>query len=171
MNGSNLEEDAGSGKNDTAGGRESAVTILTEQERMILFGIFTVLMTIAVVGNVAAINATIRRKHRFLQKTCIISLAVGDLLIALAYGVNNLEKFSHAFINWTLGSFMCHFIPMVQVFGITASTVAIVAIALDRYRNVVYALDNQWNPKPMTCIAGATILWTICIGKFAIQQR
>lgn len=77
----------------------------------------------------------------------------------------------------TLGSFLCSFIPMLQMAGITASSTALVFIAMDRYTNVVHAFNKRWNPSPSVCIATAIILWLIILGvsyplyEFFIEEK
>lgn len=65
----------------------------------------------------------------------------------------------------TLGSFMCDFIPFAQTFGILASSVALVAIALDRYRNVAHILHKKWNPSLSICLVEVFVVWIVCAGK------
>lgn len=65
----------------------------------------------------------------------------------------------------TLGELMCSIIPTCQILGVTATSVSLVAIALDRYRNVVYALSKRWNPGLFYCLLGTAIGWLACAGK------
>lgn len=60
---------------------------------------------------------------------------------------------------------MCSVIPTCQIFGVIASCIALVAIAVDRYRNVVHALSNRWNPNLTICVLGATTAWVVSAGK------
>lgn len=64
----------------------------------------------------------------------------------------------------TLGELMCSIIPTCQILGVTASSASLVAIALDRYRNVVHALSKRWNPGLFYCLLGTTIGWLACAG-------
>lgn len=58
---------------------------------------------------------------------------------------------------------------MCQFGGITASSVALVVIAMDRYRNVVHALNRRWNPPLIYCIIGTLVLWAIVLGMFLLS--
>lgn len=42
----------------------------------------------------------ILRKHRYIQKTCIIYLALSDIIMVTTLSINSLETFSHPLINW-----------------------------------------------------------------------
>lgn len=59
---------------------------------------------------------------------------------------------------------MCSAIPTLQIMGVIGSSMSLVAIALDRYSNVVHALTKRWNPGPVYCLIGTVIAWLICAG-------
>ncbi|GJQ73645.1 GPRNNA13 [Trypoxylus dichotomus] len=79
--------------------------------------------------------------------------------MATSYAVQYLNTFAHALLNWTMGEIMCFLIPFLQLFGVVASSGAILIIALDRYRSAVHATMNRWNPNIMLCLFGITLLW------------
>ncbi|XP_063903776.1 QRFP-like peptide receptor [Zophobas morio] len=139
------------------------LSILSDYERFTFMGIFVVFSVLSLCGNCAAIYSISKRKYRYVQKTCIVSLAVSDILSTIVIATNNLETFSHELLVWTLGSFLCSVIPMLQMAGIMASSVALMFIAMDRYRNVVHALSKRWNPPPSTCILLTIILWIVIL--------
>ncbi|XP_044252839.1 QRFP-like peptide receptor [Tribolium madens] len=141
-----------------------SLDILTASSRHIFTGIYVVILVVSLFGNCAAIYSISKRKYRFVQKTCIISLAISDILSTIVIGTNNLETFSHELLVWTLGPFLCSFIPMCQMVGITASSTALVIIAMDRYRNVVHVLSKRWDPPPLHCLSVTAILWLIIFG-------
>ncbi|KAH1016725.1 hypothetical protein HUJ04_007901 [Dendroctonus ponderosae] len=68
--------------------------------------------------------------------------------------------------NYSSGEFLCWYTPVGQVLFNLASSLALLVIALDRYHNVIYALDKKWDPKLWICILGALVLWGLCFGKF-----
>ncbi|XP_018563491.1 QRFP-like peptide receptor [Anoplophora glabripennis] len=140
----------------------STIHVVPENTRHAFYWLILVITILAVIGNVLAIRSIILRKCKFLQKTCIISLAMADIFSVVIFATNNLETLSQTLIIWTLGEFMCNFIPMGQVLGTTASSVALLVIALDRYQNVIYALGRRWDPKPTMCILIASALWIVC---------
>ncbi|KAJ8959780.1 hypothetical protein NQ314_006210 [Rhamnusium bicolor] len=64
-----------------------------------------------------------------------------------------------------LGDFLCYFIPMGQVLGTTASSFALLAIALDRYQNVTVAIiSKRWNPNLWKCLLAAFLSWIVSSG-------
>ncbi|KAJ8959776.1 hypothetical protein NQ314_006206 [Rhamnusium bicolor] len=84
-------------------------------------------------------------------------LAIRSIIINVSMSLINIG-------NSSLGEFLCYFIPMGQVLGTTASSVALLVIALDRYQNVIYALTKRWDPTPWICILIAAVLWIMCVG-------
>ncbi|CAH1377094.1 unnamed protein product, partial [Tenebrio molitor] len=143
--------------------RETFV-ILSDTSRYVFMGIFILISIVSLTGNCAAIYSITKRKYRFVQKTCIISLAVSDILSTIVIAMNNLETFSHELLIWTLGSFLCSFIPMCQMVGFIASSAALMFIAMDRYRNVVHALSKRWNPSPTFCLTFTAFVWLVIFG-------
>lgn len=53
-----------------------------------------------------------------------------------------------------------------QIFGVTASSIVLVAIAIDRYRNVVHVMSKKWNPRWLSCLAGIAVIWLGSAGTF-----
>ncbi|KAK9885450.1 hypothetical protein WA026_010946 [Henosepilachna vigintioctopunctata] len=84
------------------------------------------------------------------------------MITVIIFSVNNLELVSHPYMNWTMGSFMCHFVPMCQSFGVILSSIALLMIAMDRYRNIVEAMNKRWNPRKVYCLLGLVVVWLIC---------
>ncbi|KAJ8948636.1 hypothetical protein NQ318_022702 [Aromia moschata] len=140
----------------------TSLHVVPENTRKIFYWIILTISVTTLIGNVLAIWSIVKRKCKFLQKTCIVCLALADIFSSVLFATNNLETLSQPLIIWSLGEFMCYFIPMGQVLGTTASSVALLVIALDRYQNVIYALSKRWNPQPLTCIGVAVVLWLVC---------
>ncbi|KAJ8978891.1 hypothetical protein NQ317_008506, partial [Molorchus minor] len=125
----------------------ASLHVVPDNTRDIFYWTILVISVIALIGNLLAIRSIIKRKCKVLQKTCIVSLALADIFSVVLFATNNLETLSQPLIIWSLGMFMCYFIPMGQVLGTTASAVALLLIALDRYQNVVYALKKKMGSK------------------------
>ncbi|KAJ8923022.1 hypothetical protein NQ315_001570 [Exocentrus adspersus] len=140
----------------------SSIHVVPENTRSLFYWLILVIAVLAVIGNVLAVISLVITNYRFQQKTCTISLAVADTFSVVVFAINNLETLSQPLITWNLGVFMCKFIPMAQVLGTTASSVALLVIALDRYQNVVSALGKRCKPKPLTCVLIAVALWIVC---------
>ncbi|KAF7280478.1 hypothetical protein GWI33_005820 [Rhynchophorus ferrugineus] len=123
-----------------------------------------IISVIAVIGNLLAIRSVLIRKYKYLQKTCMISLAVSDLLSVIVFAMNYLDLLGKALMTWSYGEFLCHAIPVLQVLGNLASSIALVIIALDRYHSVIHALSRKWDPSLWKCLVSTLTLWTICTG-------
>ncbi|XP_076329882.1 RYamide receptor-like [Tachypleus tridentatus] len=94
---------------------------------------------VAVVGNfcVLWIVATSRRMQT-VTNFFIANLACADIIIGL-FSIP--FQFQAALLQrWVLPNFMCAFCPFVQVLSVNVSIFTLTAIALDRYRAVVYPL-------------------------------
>ncbi|KAJ3647125.1 hypothetical protein Zmor_024662 [Zophobas morio] len=76
------------------------LSILSDYERFTFMGIFVVFSVLSLCGNCAAIYSISKRKYRYVQKTCIVSLAVSDILSTIVIATNNLETFSHELLVW-----------------------------------------------------------------------
>ncbi|RZB39817.1 7tm 1 domain containing protein [Asbolus verrucosus] len=143
---------------------KSHLVYLSDDIRHIFAVIFTILTIVSLIGNCATIYTIGKRNYRCIQKTCIISLALSDILGTAAVFAINIVNFIFDMKIWPLGSFLCAFLPMCQMTGILASSTALMFIAMDRYRNVVHALSKRWNPRLSFCLIAAIIVWLISFG-------
>ncbi|XP_044758115.1 neuropeptide Y receptor type 2 [Coccinella septempunctata] len=141
---------------------DKSIKVLTDMDREVFTSLSIVILIISVILNLMAMATVSRRNYRFFQKTYIISLAISDLLTVVSFSTNNLATFSQPYINWTLGSFLCHFLPMAQALGVFSSSMALLLIAMDRYRTIVKAMNKRWDPRKMYCISGCFLGWVIC---------
>ena len=73
----------------------------------------------------------------------IINLAISDLTLCLFTQPFNLMKVCMS--TWTLGDFMCKFVPMLSGTNVFVSTISITAIALDRFQ-VGYIMQKGQTP-------------------------
>ncbi|XP_030746971.1 alpha-1A adrenergic receptor-like isoform X2 [Sitophilus oryzae] len=135
-----------------------------EVNRHVHYWYILIISVIAAIGNILVIRSVSIRKYKYLQKTCMISLALSDLLTVILFAMNYLDLLGKELITWSFGEFMCHALPVGQVVGNLASSIALVVIALDRYHSIIYALSKKWNPSWRKCLVGAVVLWIICIG-------
>ncbi|XP_018563501.1 somatostatin receptor type 5 [Anoplophora glabripennis] len=142
---------------------ESSLKLVPYSSRWFFFWLILIISIVTVIGNVLAIKSIIKRKQKCLQKVCIVSLALADMFSVAMFATNNLDALSRKLKTWILGEFLCHLIPMGQVLGTTASSIALLAIALDRYQNVTIAIVSQrWNPNVWKCIGVASLFLVVC---------
>ncbi|XP_066137943.1 QRFP-like peptide receptor [Euwallacea fornicatus] len=131
----------------------------------VYYWIILIVSIIAIIGNLCVIRSVSFRKYKYLQKTCMISLAVSDILTVVTFSINYLDVLGKPRdMVWSTGEFLCWYNPLGQVLGNLASSMALLVIALDRYHSVIYAVSPKWNPELWKCIKGAIILWGICFG-------
>nr|CAH7722944.1 unnamed protein product [Callosobruchus chinensis] len=141
---------------------DRTLKILPEHTRNVFYYVILCITVSALIGNILVINAIRKKNCRFLQKTFIISLAIADTFTVCMFATNHLRILRSELMVWTLGEFMCIFLPTGQVLGTTASSVALLTIALDRYQNVIYALSKRWSPRPRICILMAVGVFVLC---------
>ncbi|XP_074040840.1 probable G-protein coupled receptor No18 [Leptinotarsa decemlineata] len=135
--------------------------VVPEETREFFYWLILIIAVSAVIGNALAIRSIIKRKTKFLQKCCIVSLALADILTAVLYAINHLDTLSNELKIWTLGEFMCYLIPMGQNLGTTTSSIMLLVISLDRYQNVCLP-SQRWNPRPIICIILMFSLLVVC---------
>ncbi|XP_054707241.1 LOW QUALITY PROTEIN: tachykinin-like peptides receptor 99D [Uloborus diversus] len=96
----------------------------------------------AIVGNFCVLLiVAISRRMRTVTNYFIANLAVADIVIGL-FCIP--FQFQAALLQrWVLPPFMCAFCPFVQVLSVNVSVFSLAAIALDRYRAVIYPLKAK----------------------------
>lgn len=66
---------------------------LTKTQRIIFLTVLTVLVSIAVIGNLATIVFNIRRQIRPLFRSCLISLSISDIITSVFGAVTYYSQF------------------------------------------------------------------------------
>ncbi|XP_070503098.1 neuropeptide Y receptor type 5-like [Chironomus tepperi] len=131
-------------------------------ERIALVIIFYVVTTIAIIGNILTLYVVITRKQRLLFKTCLLSLALSDLIYAITCGANYISKLHHEMSAlWYLGEFLCSFLPFFQTTSLLSGSMSLVSIAIDRYMAIFVKRKGQWQPGFKFCAIGFTFVWSI----------
>ncbi|XP_030375564.1 neuropeptide Y receptor type 4 [Scaptodrosophila lebanonensis] len=137
---------------------------ISANRRKILMGIVGALCLIACIGNLSTLYVNSRRKLRPLFRFCLISLACSDLLSALFSSVAYMAQFTAQYLEvWTLGHVMCKFMPFATTAAILASSLTLVAIALDRYMVILRAMQNLCQ-RLSFCAASMAAIWLTSIG-------
>lgn len=109
---------------------------------VLLSSCYGLISLVAVLGNfcVLLIVGTSRRM-RTVTNYFIANLAIADIIIGL-FSIP--FQFQAALLQkWVLPPFMCAFCPFVQVLSVNVSIITLTAIALDRYRAVVFPLKAR----------------------------
>ncbi|EDW00627.1 GH20980 [Drosophila grimshawi] len=126
--------------------------------------LISVMFFCSFLGNVSSLYVNSRRKLRPFFRACLISLACSDLIYSINFFINNISYFSAEYLEiWTLGSFMCNFVPLVNAATILLSSMVLVVIALDRYMVLRRAAKGVWNPDCKFCIICIGGIWLTCI--------
>ncbi|ODM95714.1 Tachykinin-like peptide receptor 99D, partial [Orchesella cincta] len=103
----------------------------------------------ALIGNMLVLwVVTISRRMRTVTNMFIANLALADIIIGL-FAIP--FQFQAALLQrWNLPDFMCAFCPFVQVLSVNVSVFTLSAIAVDRYRAVMYPLKARASKKKAT---------------------
>ncbi|XP_021515483.1 neuropeptide FF receptor 2 [Meriones unguiculatus] len=121
---------------------------------------YSLIFSLCMVGNTVVCLIVIRNRHMHtVTNFFILNLAVSDLLVGIfCMPVTLLDNI---IAGWPFGSSMCKISGLVQGISVAASVFTLVAIAVDRFRCVVY----PFKPKLTTKMAFVTIVivWGLAI--------
>lgn len=131
-----------------------------QSTQIMLIIAFAVLIAFGALGNglvcfVVARNPAMRTPRNIF----IINLAISDLTLCLFTQPFNLMKVSMPM--WTLGNFMCKFVPMFAGTNVFVSTISITAIALDRFQVIVYPTRDSM--KRVGAAVALLAIWLISL--------
>ncbi|XP_046565601.1 neuropeptide Y receptor type 5-like [Haliotis rubra] len=107
---------------------------------------FSLLMLIGISGNITVGLVILRRRSsQSTRNWYIFNLAVSDILTCI---------FCKPFLilrmilkNWDIGVFMCKLVPTLQTTYVLVSTLTILALAVDRYKAILYTSGKDRNVK------------------------
>ena len=128
--------------------------------QVMLIVAFAILIAFGALGNglvcfVVARNPSMRTPRNIF----IINLAISDLTLCLFTQPFNLLKVSMPM--WSLGGFMCKFVPMFAGTNVFVSTISITAIALDRFQVIVYPTRDSM--KRVGAAVALLAIWLISL--------
>ncbi|KAI1900373.1 hypothetical protein AGOR_G00049290 [Albula goreensis] len=112
------------------------------------------------VGNGVVCFIVLRSKNmRTVTNLFILNLAVSDLLVGIFCMPTTL--LDNIITGWPFGSLVCKMSGMVQGISVSASVFTLVAIAVDRFRCIVYPFKQKLTISTSTLII--VIIWVLAI--------
>ncbi|KAG5667433.1 hypothetical protein PVAND_015413 [Polypedilum vanderplanki] len=144
---------------------ESAVMPLSKRQRIIFFVLTSIVSFLAIIGNALVLYVNFTRKQRLLFRTCLISLAISDMIYTQVTAVIYLPRlFISQSALWVLGPLTCAIFPFLQTFSILVNSILLVCIAMDRYMAVVRVTKAQWEPGKLFCVTCCVLVWGMAAG-------
>ncbi|XP_016928245.3 gastrin/cholecystokinin type B receptor [Drosophila suzukii] len=124
-----------------------------------------ILFCLAFSGNLSTLYVNTRRKLRPFFRACLISLACSDLVSSIFCSVSYMAQFQAEYLQlWTIGGFMCNFVPFITTTSVLSGSLTLVAIALDRYLAVMRPVLGFWNPDIRFSCLCMLLIWACSIG-------
>ncbi|KAG1651878.1 Neuropeptide F receptor [Nymphon striatum] len=122
--------------------------------------IYCFLIFIGAIGNLMVCVAVIRKPQmKTARNVLIVNLAVSDIILCLITMPFSLIEIITK--HWTLGSILCKTSGMLQAVSIFVSTTNITAIAVDRYKLIMYPTRNCISSSSAT--ATVVFIWVLSI--------
>ncbi|XP_051026380.1 neuropeptide FF receptor 2 [Acomys russatus] len=130
------------------------------QVAAIFIGSYSLIFLLCMVGNTVVCFIVIRNKHMHtVTNFFIFNLAISDLLVGIfCMPVTLLDNI---IAGWPFGSSMCKISGLVQGISVAASVFTLVAIAVDRFRCVVYPFKPKLTVK--TAFTTIVVIWALAI--------
>ncbi|NXF08661.1 NPFF2 protein, partial [Smithornis capensis] len=115
---------------------------------------------LCMVGNGLVCFIVLRSKHMWtVTNLFILNLAVSDLLVGIFCMPTTL--LDNIIAGWPFGSLVCKMSGMVQGISVSASVFTLVAIAVDRFRCIVYPFKQKLTIS--TAIVIVAVIWTLAV--------
>ncbi|KAI4871445.1 hypothetical protein NFI96_013063 [Prochilodus magdalenae] len=121
---------------------------------------YLLIFLVCMVGNGVVCFIVLRSKNmRTVTNLFILNLAVSDLLVGIFCMPTTL--LDNIITGWPFGSMVCKMSGMVQGISVSASVFTLVAIAVDRFRCIVYPFKQKLTISTATLII--VIIWVLAI--------
>ncbi|XP_010138669.1 PREDICTED: neuropeptide FF receptor 2 [Buceros rhinoceros silvestris] len=121
---------------------------------------YLLIFLLCMVGNSVVCFIILRSKHmRTVTNVFILNLAVSDLLVGIFCMPTTL--LDNIIAGWPFGSLVCKMSGMVQGISVSASVFTLVAIAVDRFRCIVYPFKQKLAIS--TAVAIIAIIWILAV--------
>ncbi|NWU87346.1 NPFF2 protein, partial [Onychorhynchus coronatus] len=121
---------------------------------------YLLIFLLCMVGNGLVCFVVLQSKHmRTVTNLFILNLAVSDLLVGIFCMPTTL--LDNIIAGWPFGSLVCKMSGMVQGTSVSASVFTLVAIAVDRFRCIVYPFKQKLTiPTAVTIVA---VIWILAV--------
>ncbi|XP_025053859.1 neuropeptide FF receptor 2 [Alligator sinensis] len=121
---------------------------------------YLLIFLLCMVGNGVVCFIVLRSKHmRTVTNLFILNLAVSDLLVGIFCMPTTL--LDNIIAGWPFGSMVCKMSGMVQGISVSASVFTLVAIAVDRFRSIVYPFKQKLTIS--TAVVIIVVIWVLAI--------
>ncbi|RXN10334.1 neuropeptide FF receptor 2-like protein [Labeo rohita] len=121
---------------------------------------YLLIFIVCMVGNGVVCFIVLRSKNmRTVTNLFILNLAISDLLVGIFCMPTTLVD--NIITGWPFGSLVCKLSGMVQGISVSASVFTLVAIAVDRFRCIVYPFKQKLTISTSTIII--VIIWVLAI--------
>ncbi|XP_031198837.1 neuropeptide FF receptor 2 isoform X2 [Mastomys coucha] len=121
---------------------------------------YSLIFFLCMVGNTVVCFIVIRNRHMHtVTNFFILNLAISDLLVGIF--CMPITLLDNIIAGWPFGSSMCKISGLVQGVSVAASVFTLVAIAVDRFRCVVYPFKPKLTFK--TAFVTIVIIWGLAI--------
>ncbi|EDL05338.1 neuropeptide FF receptor 2 [Mus musculus] len=121
---------------------------------------YLLIFVLCMVGNTVVCFIVIRNRHMHtVTNFFILNLAISDLLVGIF--CMPITLLDNIIAGWPFGSSMCKISGLVQGISVAASVFTLVAIAVDRFRCVVYPFKPKLTVK--TAFVTIVIIWGLAI--------
>ncbi|NWR54642.1 NPFF2 protein, partial [Bucorvus abyssinicus] len=121
---------------------------------------YLLIFLLCMVGNSVVCFIILRSKHmRTVTNLFILNLAVSDLLVGIFCMPTTL--LDNIIAGWPFGSLVCKMSGMVQGISVSASVFTLVAIAVDRFRCIVYPFKQKLALS--TAVAIIAVIWILAV--------
>nr|AAK94198.1 neuropeptide NPFF receptor [Mus musculus] len=121
---------------------------------------YLLIFVLCMVGNTVVCFIVIRNRHMHtVTNFFILNLATSDLLVGIF--CMPITLLDNIIAGWPFGSSMCKISGLVQGISVAASVFTLVAIAVDRFRCVVYPFKPKLTVK--TAFVTIVIIWGLAI--------
>ncbi|GFY58532.1 probable G-protein coupled receptor 83 [Trichonephila inaurata madagascariensis] len=135
------------------------VSTVADQAYIIII-FYSLIIVISIFGNVLVCNIVAQnRKMRSSTYVFIANLALSDFLMTVLNIPFNVARI--LLDHWPFGSFMCSFVPLVQVTSVYVSTFTMTCIAVDRYRIISKPLEPRL--RSMQAIKIIACIWVLAL--------